>query len=192
MSKQLITSQGSQSTNFTPVRIPVSIHVDATSAAKCLAPIPEMPAYGKIKAANAANADVAVKPRLRPRAVFSFTASQPSEHAHPSWVMDVGDGSDEDQLLEAASAAGQCAEDAAMNDSSKQAAKRTASHILPTITELLSEDEDDSALENGSAMLPRKHGLTRLPSFKLPSKPAVPASGNQRKQRRPLTRTATM
>lgn len=102
--------------------------------------------------------------------------------------MDVGDDDgEEDRLLEAASAAGQRAEDAALS----AMPKRATSQALPTITEVLSEDDEESILENGSAMLRRKSGLTRLPSFKLSHMPVTAGSRAQAK-RRPLTRTATM
>lgn len=186
MAKQLMTSQGSKSTKFTPVRIPIS--ANAASAAKPLPSIPESPVEQSIKAANADGSDADHKPRLKPRAVFSFTASAASSHTPASWVMDVGDDDgEEDRLLEEASAAGQRAEIAAMSGG----AKRSASQVLPTITELLSEDESDDVLENGSAMLRRKSGLTRLPSFKLSN--LIIATGTKSQgRRRPLTRTATM
>lgn len=189
MAKELMTSLGSKSTKFTPVRTPISI--TATSAAKALPSIPEVPLDQSIKAVSAANAEcnnAANKPRLKPRAVFSFTASAASQHAPASWVMDVGDDDgEEDRLLEAASAAGQRAEGAAMSG----VPKRATSQALPTITELLSENEEDSLLENGSAMLRRKSGLTRLPSFKVSHMPVATGCKVQAK-RRPLTRTATM
>ena len=188
MAKPLMTSKGSQSTRFTPVRIPISI--SATSAIKQLPSIPEVPNGQSIKAVSAASADsnAAQKPRLKPRAIFSFTASAASQHTPASWVMDVGDDDgEEDRLLEAASAAGQHAEHAAMSG----APKRASSQVLPTITELLSEEDadPDSVLENGSAMVRGKSGLTRLPSFKLSN---LSAASCNKARRRPLTRTTTM
>ena len=198
MGKQLMTSKDSKATNFTPVRVPISI--TATSglpAAKALSPITETDAVkGSIKAALAADVgqlDAANKlKRRKPRVVFSFTASSPSPHAHPSWVMDVGDDDDdeEDRILQAACAAGEHADNAEQEKSASLSARRCLSQALPTITELPYEEDD--ALEGGAAMLPRRRGLTKLPSFRLPSTNAEAGEHRQTKRRLPLTRTNTM
>ena len=54
------------------------------------------------------------------------------------------------------------------------------------------DDDDDTALEGGSAMLPRRRGLARLPSFKLPAVYSGPVRDQHSRQRRPLARTNTM
>ena len=196
MAKQLMTSKGSKATNFTPVRVPISI--TATSGTLHLPPIPETDSVqGSIKAAFAANR---AQPntsggsrRLKPRVVFSFTALSPSPHVPPSWVMDVGDDDgEEDRILEAACAAGQHADNAECQILASLSARRCLSQALPTITELLSEEEEAAALEGGSAMLPRRRGLTKLPSFRLPKATVGPGQDKQIRQRRPLTRTKTM
>ncbi len=196
MGKQLMTSMDSKATNFTPVRVPISI--SATAGALPLSPIPETDSVkGSIKAALAADmgqANVAGRvKRPTPRVVFSFTASSPSPHVHPSWVMDVGDDDgEEDRILEAACAAGQHADAAEQERLASLSARRCLSQALPTITELLNEDEEDAALEGGSAMLPRRRGLTKLPSFRMPKAQAEPAKHAQTHRHRPLTRTNTM
>ncbi|DBA78033.1 TPA: hypothetical protein ACH3X2_008009 [Trebouxia sp. C0005] len=193
MAKQLMTSKGSKATNFTSVRVPISI--TATSGTQHLPPIPETDIVkGSIKTALAADQGQPIAAggfkRAKPRIVFSFTAASPSPHAYPSWVMDVGDDDDgeEDRILEAACAAGQRADD---ERSASLSARRCLSQALPTITELLPEEEEDAALEGGSAMLPRRRGLNRLPSFKLPKAFVEPADKRTRRHR-PLTRTNTM
>ena len=196
MAKQLMTSKGSKATNFTSVRVPISI--TATSGTQHLSPIPETDIVkGSIKTALAADRGQPIAAgglkRAKPRIVFSFTAASPSPHAYPSWVMDVGDDDDgeEDRILEAACAAGQHADDAENERSASLSARRCLSQALPTITELLPEEEEDAALEGGSAMLPRRRGLTKLPSFKLPKAFVEPAD-EQTRRHRPLTRTNTM
>lgn len=193
MAKQLMTSKGSKATNFTSVRVPISI--TATSGTQHLPPIPETDIVkGSIKTALAADQGQPIAAggfkRAKPRIVFSFTAASPSPHAYPSWVMDVGDDDDgeEDRILEAACAAGQRADD---ERSASLSARRCLSQALPTITELLPEEEEDAALEGGSAMLLRRRGLNRLPSFKLPKAFVEPADKRTRRHR-PLTRTNTM
>ena len=198
MGKQLMTSKGSKATYFTPVRVPIS--VTAASGSQALPPIPEgNTVKDPIKAAFAADGTQPVAAArascAKPRVVFSFTTLSPSPHAKPSWVMDIGDDDgEEDRLLEAACAAGERAESAENGPSDKTAARRALSVTLPTITEWAAEgdDEDDLVLEGGSAMLPRRRGLARLPSFKLPGVYADPAGAQGSRQRRPLTRTNTM
>lgn len=198
MGKQLMTSKGSKATHFTPVRVPISI--TAASGSQVLPPIPEGDAVkNPIKAAFAADStqpDAAAKlSRPKPRVVFSFTALSPSPHAQPSWVMDIGDDDgEEDRILEAACAAGELTESAEAGSVNKAMTRRAMSQTMPTITEWPVEDsdEDDAVLEGGSAMLPRRRGLTRLPSFKLPGVHAAPTGDQCRRRHRPMTRTNTM
>ena len=197
MGKRLMTSKDSKGTHFTPVRVPISI--TAASGSQALPPIPEGDVVkDPIKAAFAADhtqLDAAARaPRSKPRVVFSFTSLSPMPNAKPSWVMDIGDDDgEEDRILEAACAAGELAESAANGAADKTAARRALSVTLPTITEWAAQDGDeDIALEGGSAMLPRRRGLARLPSFKLPGMHADQVGGHHSRQRRPLTRTNTM
>ena len=198
MGKQLMTSKGSKATHFTPVRVPIS--VTAASGSQALQSIPEDNAVkGSIKAAFAADSmqtgAAGRVSRAKPRVVFSFTALSPSPHAKPSWVMDIGDddGGEEDRILEAACAAGERADSAESGKSLQSVTRRAMSQTMPTITEWPVEDseEDDEVLEGGSAMLPRRRGLTKLPSFKLPGV-HTSAAGQCSRRHRPLTRTNTM
>ena len=197
MGKRLMTSKGSQATHFTPVRVPVSI--TAASGSQALLPIPEGNVVkDPIKAAFAADGaqpGLAARASLaKPRVVFSFTSLSPTPNAKPSWVMDIGDDDgEEDRILEAACAAGELAESAEQGATDKTATRRALSVTLPSIAEWAAADDDeDVALERGSAMLPRRRGLARLPSFKLPGAYADPVGGHRCRQRRPLTRTNTM
>ena len=195
MGKQLLTSKNSKGTNFTQVRVPINI--SARAGAQALSPIPETdPLTGSIKEAAPGQPNAAgLVRRISPRVVFSFTASSPSPHAGPSWVMDVGDDDgEEDRILAAACAAGQHADDADQDRLAVMSARRCASQALMTITEQMSEEEEayDAVLEGGSAMLPRRRGLTKLPSFKLPNAHVAPAYSKEARRHRPLTRTNTM
>lgn len=197
MGKRLMTSKGSKATHFTPVRIPISI--TAASGSQALPPIPEGTVVkDPIKAAFAADCTqpgaAAKAPHSKPRVVFSFTSLSPTHNAKPSWVMDIGDDDgEEDRILEAACAAGELAESAQNGAADKTAARRALSVTLPTVTEWAAEDDDEElALERGSAMLPRRRGLARLPSFKLPGVYADALGSQHSRQRRPLTRTNTM
>jgi len=85
MAKQLMTSKGSKATNFTSVRVPISI--TATSGTQHLSPIPETDIVkGSIKTALAADRGQSIAAggvkRAKPRIVFSFTAASPSPHAY--------------------------------------------------------------------------------------------------------------
>lgn len=197
MGKRLMTSKGSKATHFTPVRVPISI--TATSGSQALPPIPEGNVVkDPIKAAFAADATqpsaAARPPHSKPRVVYSFTSLSLSPYAKPSWVMDIGDDDgEEDRILEAACAAGELAEGAGKGAADQAATRRALSVTMPTITEWAAEDDDeDLALEGGSAMLPRRRGLARLPSFKLPGVYTEAVGGQRSRQRRPLTRTNTM
>lgn len=194
MAKRLMTSKGGKAINFTPVRVPVSI--TASSRSQLLPAIPEGDAVkNPISAAFAAgrmqSGAAATKTHSKPRVVFSFTALSASPHAKPSWVMDIGDDDgEEDRILEAACAASERSEGAERVAADKTASKRALSMALPR--EWAAEDDDDAALEGGSAMLPRRRGLARLPSFKLPGVYAGPLGEQRNRQRRPLIRTHTM
>lgn len=197
MGKRLMTSKGGKATHFTPVRVPISI--TAASGGHLLSPIPEGDAvkdsiHAAFAAAGTQPGAAARASHSKPRVVFSFTALSASPNAEPSWVMDIGDDDgEEDRILEAACAASEYAEGAEELAAHKAAGKRALSMTLPK--EWAAEDDDDEAglaLEGGSAMLPRRRGFARLPSFKLPGAYTEQVRGRRSRQRRTLTRTNTM
>ena len=197
MAKQLMTSKDGKATNFSPVRVPITISATAGPVGSQLLPtIQETCSLQKSALAavppqqSAAVGIVRPKPRL----VFSFTNASLSPHTKPSWVMDVGDDEDdeEDRLLAAACVAGQRADDEEHVSQDRLADRQWKSQTLSTISEVLSEEEEDGAWEGGSAMLPRRNALTRLPSFRFANAPSGPVTHEHSTRHRPLFRTNTM
>ena len=152
-------------------------------------------------------------PRRRPRMVYSFTAASTMAQRPGGIVMEMKDAGGQNSEGEgsgvqepgAAAHAPQQAErlhtgagEAASGVQRLHSLSRSSAPApLTTVAEMIELDDDSSfaSLEGGSAMLPRRRGLQRLPSFRQqPLQPRVSQAGGDAgpSQRRSLARTTTM
>ncbi len=157
-------------------------------------------------------------PRRRPRMVYSFTAASTMAQRPGGIVMEMKDAGGQDSEGEGSGvqepgAAAHAPQPAQQSGAGASGAARAVQRLhslsrssapapLTTVAEMVELDDDSSfaSLEGGSAMLPRRRGLQRLPSFRQQqlqprfsqAGSEATATGGGPSQRRSLARTATM